>query len=123
MFGIGKRPLSGRAAWYQRRGAISVRSYAHEVDGPAATDVRDEAAGFPSRRLAWSTAVFSAFTGLSRILGLVREIVARSYFGVEGVGINAFTVAFQIPNLVRTLVADAAISSAFVPVFSELLER
>jgi putative peptidoglycan lipid II flippase len=94
-----------------------------QVDGPAVTDAREEAGGFPSRRLAWSTAIFSAFTGLSRILGLVREIVARSYFGVEGVGINAFTVAFQVPNLVRALVADAALSSAFVPVFSELLEK
>jgi putative peptidoglycan lipid II flippase len=75
------------------------------------------------RRLAWSTAIFSLATGISRILGLVREIVARRYFGVEGSGINAFTVAFQLPNLVRQLVADAALSSAFVPVFSELLER
>jgi putative peptidoglycan lipid II flippase len=73
-------------------------------------------------RLARSTAIFSLATGLSRILGLVREIVARRYFGVEGAGINAFTAAFQIPNLVRALVADAALSSAFVPVFSELLE-
>ncbi len=67
--------------------------------------------------------MFSAATGLSRVLGLVREIVARRYFGVEGAGINAFTVAFQIPNLVRAFVADAALSGAFVPVFSELLER
>ena len=73
--------------------------------------------------MAWSTAIFSAATGLSRILGLAREIVARSYFGVEGAGINAFTVAFQVPNLVRALVADAALSSAFVPVFTELLEK
>ena len=76
-----------------------------------------------ARRLAWSTAIFSAATGLSRVLGLFREIVARRYFGVEGAGINAFTVAFQIPNLVRAFVADAALSGAFVPVFSELLER
>ena len=75
-----------------------------------------------TRRLAWSTAVFSAATGLSRVLGLVREIVAANYFGARG-PINAFTVAFQIPNLVRALVADAALSSAFVPVFSELLEK
>ena len=74
------------------------------------------------RRLAWSTAIFSAVTGLSRVLGLVREIVAANYFGARG-PINAFTVAFQIPNLVRALVADAALSSAFVPVFSELLEK
>jgi putative peptidoglycan lipid II flippase len=67
--------------------------------------------------------VFSLATGLSRVLGLIREIVARRYFGVDGPGINAFTVAFQVPNLVRALVADAALSSAFVPVFSELLEK
>ncbi len=74
------------------------------------------------RRLAWSTAIFSLATGLSRILGLIREIVAAYYFGARG-RINAFTVAFQVPNLIRALLADAAISSAFVPVFSELLEK
>src|SRR5689334_14276956 len=79
----------------------------------------DERSG---RRLAKSTAIFSLATGLSRILGLVREIVAAYYFGAAG-RINAFTVAFQVPNLVRALVADAALSSAFVPVFSELLEK
>jgi putative peptidoglycan lipid II flippase len=52
----------------------------------------------------------------------VREIVAANYFGARG-PINAFTVAFQIPNLVRALVADAALSSAFIPVFSDLLEQ
>jgi putative peptidoglycan lipid II flippase len=74
------------------------------------------------RRLAWSTAIFSLATGLSRVLGLVREIVVANYFGARG-PINAFTVAFQIPNLVRALVADAALTGAFVPVFSELLEK
>jgi putative peptidoglycan lipid II flippase len=74
------------------------------------------------RRLAVSTAIFAVATGLSRVLGLVREMVAGYYFGVRG-PINNFTVAFQIPNLVRALVADAALSSAFVPVFSELLEK
>jgi len=56
------------------------------------------------------------------VLGLFREVVAANYFGARG-PINAFTVAFQIPNLVRALVADAALSSAFVPVFSEWLEK
>jgi putative peptidoglycan lipid II flippase len=74
------------------------------------------------RRLAVSTAIFGLATALSRVLGLVREVVAATYFGAHG-KINAFTVAFQIPNLVRALVADAALSSAFVPVFSELLEK
>jgi putative peptidoglycan lipid II flippase len=87
--------------------------------GPSYTRPVDERTG---RRLAWSTAIFSLATGISRILGLVREVVAAYYFGAYG-RINAFTVAFQVPNLIRALVADAALSSAFVPVFTELLEK
>jgi len=75
----------------------------------------------PPRR-AVSAAIFALATGLSRVLGLVREVVSSYYFGASG-KVNAFTVAFQLPNLVRALVADAALSSAFVPVFSELLEK
>ena len=74
------------------------------------------------RRLAASAAIFAAATGLSRVLGLVREVVAAYYFGAAG-RINAFTVAFQVPNLIRALVADAALSSAFVPVFVDLLKK
>jgi putative peptidoglycan lipid II flippase len=79
----------------------------------------DERSG---RRLARSTAIFSLATGVSRIVGLVREIVASYYFGAAG-KVNAFTVAFQVPNLIRALVADFALSPAFVPVFTELLEK
>ena len=75
-----------------------------------------------ARRLAWSTAIFSFATGISRVLGLFREIVAKNYFGVDG-KINAFQIAFLVPNTVRALVADTAVSSAFVPVFSDLLEK
>src|SRR5437016_4506001 len=82
----------------------------------------DEQGPARGRRLARSTAIFSLATGLSRILGLVREIVARYYFGTVG-AINAFEVAFLIPNTLRALVADAALSAAFVPVFSDLLEK
>jgi putative peptidoglycan lipid II flippase len=73
-------------------------------------------------RLALSTAFFSLATGLSRIAGLVREIVAASYFGVKG-PMSAFTIAFQVPNLIRSLFADAALQAAFVPVFTEQLEK
>jgi putative peptidoglycan lipid II flippase len=73
-------------------------------------------------RLARSTALFSVATALSRVAGLVREIVAASYFGIRG-PMSAFTIAFQVPNLVRSLFADAAIQAAFVPVFTEQLER
>ena len=65
---------------------------------------------------------FSLATGLSRIAGLVREIVAASYFGVKG-PMSAFTIAFQVPNLIRSLFADAALQAAFVPVFTEQLEN
>jgi len=73
-------------------------------------------------RLARSTLFFSAATGLSRVLGLVREVVVASLFGVRG-PMSAFTIAFQVPNLIRALVADSALQGAFVPVFTELLEK
>jgi putative peptidoglycan lipid II flippase len=75
-----------------------------------------------ARRLARNTAFFSFATGLSRLLGLAREVVAAKYFGVTG-AMSAFTIAFQVPNLVRALFADSALQGAFVPVFTELLEK
>ena len=82
-----------------------------------AAEARTAAAG-----RARNTAIFSVLTGLSRIAGLVREIVAAAFYGTLPAA-SAFTIAFQVPNLIRALVADAALSSAFVPVFSELLEQ
>src|SRR4051794_18358809 len=76
----------------------------------------------PARRIALNTLIFSVATGLSRMAGLVREVVASSYFGTSG-PFSAFTIAFQVPNLVRALVADSALTAAFVPVFTELLEQ
>jgi putative peptidoglycan lipid II flippase len=72
--------------------------------------------------MAVSTALFAIATGLSRIAGVLREIVAAAFFGVQG-SISAFTVAFQVPNLVRALVADSALGAAFVPIFNDLLQR
>jgi putative peptidoglycan lipid II flippase len=73
-------------------------------------------------RIARSTAFFSIATAASRIAGLVREIVAAGYYGVNG-PMSAFTIAFQVPNLVRSLFADAALQPAFVPIFTEQLEQ
>jgi putative peptidoglycan lipid II flippase len=78
--------------------------------------------GGHARRLARNTAFFSFATGLSRVLGLAREVVAAKYFGVTA-AMSAFTIAFQVPNLVRALFADSALQGAFVPVFTELLEK
>jgi len=73
-------------------------------------------------RVARNTAIFSIATGVSRVLGLAREVVAASYFGTSG-PMSAFTLAFQIPNLVSNLFANAALSAAFIPVFTDLLQR
>ena len=73
--------------------------------------------------MAVSTALFAAATGASRLVGMLREAAAAWIFTVQGEAINAFTVAYQIPNLIRSLVADAALGAAFVPIFSELLTK
>lgn len=73
-------------------------------------------------RIARSTAFFSVATAASRVAGLGREIVAAGFYGISG-PMSAFTIAFQVPNLVRALFADAALQPAFVPVFTELLGK
>jgi putative peptidoglycan lipid II flippase len=75
----------------------------------------------PRRRLALNTAIFALATALSRIAGLAREIVAASFFGTSA-GASAFTIAAQVPNLMSNLFSQAALSAAFVPVFTELLQ-
>jgi putative peptidoglycan lipid II flippase len=83
---------------------------------PAAA--REGEAPAPAGKLARSTAFFSIATAASRVAGLAREVVAASYFGITG-PMSAFTVAFQVPNLIRALFADAALQPAFVPIFTE----
>ena len=74
------------------------------------------------RHLVKNTAFYSLATGMSRIAGLVREIVAASKFGVTG-PMSAFTIAYQVPNVLRALFAEGPLQAGFVPVFTELLER
>ncbi len=74
------------------------------------------------RSLAVAAAFLMAATAGSRVLGLVREQVMLSYLGL-GPAMGAFTVAFKVPSLIRTLVADTALSAAFIPVFSGLLSE
>jgi putative peptidoglycan lipid II flippase len=71
-----------------------------------------------SRRLLKSTATVSAMTTLSRVLGLVRDIVFARFFGAAA-GTDAFFIAFKIPNFLRRLFAEGAFSQAFVPVLTE----
>jgi putative peptidoglycan lipid II flippase len=121
------RREQGRDAYFQRPESLDRWPLLTDVsEQPTAAlpvpPPRDDGAAPAPPRRAVSAAIFAAATGLSRVLGLAREVIASYYFGAAG-KINAFTVAFQVPNLVRALVADAALSSAFVPVFSELLEK
>jgi putative peptidoglycan lipid II flippase len=73
-------------------------------------------------RVARNTAIFSILTAFSRVAGLGREILAASYFGTGGPA-SAFTLANLVPNLVANLFAQAALSAAFVPVFTDLLQQ
>ncbi|MCK4792374.1 MAG: murein biosynthesis integral membrane protein MurJ, partial [Desulfobacteraceae bacterium] len=64
--------------------------------------------------------VVGFFTFLSRILGLVRDMVLASFFG-SGMAADAFFVAFRIPNLLRRLFAEGTLTIAFIPVFTGYL--
>ncbi len=70
--------------------------------------------------LAGSATTVSVATAGSRILGLIREQVMAYFFGA-GMATDAFVTAFRIPNLLRDLFAEGALSSAFVPIFKERL--
>jgi putative peptidoglycan lipid II flippase len=69
-----------------------------------------------------SAGSISLATAMSRVLGLVREQVQSYYFGA-GFVTDAFLAAFRIPNLLRDLFAEGALSSAFVPTFTGIKER
>jgi len=86
------------------------------VDGfkPLAAETR--------RSVARSAGIVSLAVMASRVLGLVREMVFAYFFGASKSFANdAYVIAFRIPNLLRDLFAEGALSSAFVPVFSDYL--
>ncbi len=85
-------------------------------------DVGTRGGGAGGGRVARNTAIFSILTAFSRVAGLGREVVAASYFGTTGPA-SAFTIAFLVPNLIANLFAQAALSAAFVPVFTDLLQQ
>jgi putative peptidoglycan lipid II flippase len=69
-----------------------------------------------------NTAIFAIATALSRIAGLGREVAGAAFFGTSA-AYSAFTLASQVPNLFSNLFSQAALSAAFVPVFTELLQQ
>lgn len=69
-----------------------------------------------------STAIFSAMTLLSRVAGFARDVIQATLFGA-GALVDAFTVAYQVPNYLRRIFAEGSFASAFVPVLSELRQK
>ena len=66
--------------------------------------------------------VVSGATLLSRVFGLLRDVVIAGFFGA-GIASDAFFVAFRIPNLLRRLFAEGSLTIAFVPIFTEYLSK
>ncbi|HYQ96449.1 MAG TPA: murein biosynthesis integral membrane protein MurJ [Candidatus Eisenbacteria bacterium] len=78
----------------------------------------------PTRESGFARAagIVSLATLLSRVLGLVREQIFAAFFGA-GFAVDAFQVAFRIPNLLRDLFAEGAMSAAFVPTLTRVQEK
>lgn len=74
------------------------------------------------RHIGRRAGVVGFFTFLSRVMGLVRDAVIAFFFGASAMA-DAFYVAFRIPNLLRRLTAEGALTIAFIPVFTEDLEQ
>jgi putative peptidoglycan lipid II flippase len=72
--------------------------------------------------LARASGIVAAMTLASRILGMLRDMVIAFVFGA-GFATDAFFVAFKIPNLLRRLVAEGSLATAFVPLFSDELAK
>lgn len=83
-----------------------------------------EASGKPMTRpgLLRSTSVFSAMTLLSRIAGFMRDALQSRIFG-SSAAMDAFVIAYRIPNYLRRIFAEGSMQMAFVPVLNEIRER
>jgi len=73
-----------------------------------------------TRKLAWAAVIVASATAISRVVGLGREVLTAGVYGVTP-DYNVFVSVSVVPNLIRQLFADAAISAAFVPVLTALL--
>lgn len=67
-----------------------------------------------------ATGVVSSATLMSRVLGLIRDMVISGYFGA-GIATDAFFIAFTIPNLLRRLLGEGSLTVSFIPVYTEYL--
>ena len=77
---------------------------------------------FVNKNLVISAGIISSATLCSRILGFIRDMIIAGFFGT-GMSADAFFVAFRLPNLLRKLLGEGALSSSFIPVFTEYLHK
>ncbi len=93
-----------------------------EPTAPAVASPEPPGAPPSAARLARSAGVVGAATLTSRVLGLIRDQILAYLFGA-GNAMDAFNVAYRVPNLMRDLFAEGAMSAAFVPTFTRRLTR
>lgn len=76
----------------------------------------------PLREIARSSFLISILTITSRIFGMIRDMLRAEYFGVSPLA-RAFVIAMKIPNTLRNLVGEGALTQSFIPIFAEYLHK
>ena len=98
------------------------KSHGTVAQPPPAVNSDPHPPGSAKRHLVQAAGLVGLMTLASRILGLVRDIVSANRFGTSWQW-DAFIYAFMLPNFFRRLVGEGALTSAFIPVYSETLQR
>jgi putative peptidoglycan lipid II flippase len=106
----GPLPGGSRRNWWKR------------MSDPAVTLSAPVEAPLPARSFVFHAKLIGAITLLSRVVGLLREMIAFRCFGDTGVW-AAWKVAFTVPNLFRKLLGEGALSAAFVPLYAQAVQR
>ena len=101
---------------YQRN---RYKQFPHRKAHGGASRPSDRCAVSPAVNLLRAAATVSSLTLLSRVTGLIRDLLISRIFGVSG-ATDAFNVAFRMPNLLRRLFAEGAFQQAFVPMLADV---
>src|SRR3954469_921470 len=101
---------------------MSAADPAITIADPTAAPETEPPVVAPAKSFLRHAKLIGGLTLLSRVVGLVREMVAAHFLGA-GVVASAFTVAFTIPNLFRKLLGEGALSAAFIPLYAQAQKR
>ena len=86
------------------------------------SDIRTQSAETEKRAMTKAAGVVGFWTALSRVTGFIRDMAIALFLGA-GPGADAFFVAFRIPNLLRRLFAEGALTAAFIPTYVDILQK